>query len=645
MKQLELPMTNNSDTLVKHLKKASEAYYNGEPIITDDEFDRLRDKLEEIDPNNPFLSEIGAPKPSSGWPTHKHRTLMGSLDKVKTKEDFIKWAKDKGNVFFVSEKFDGSTVVATYYKGKLQTLATRGDGSEGENITPNAKHIQNVPADLGHNFTGEIRGEALLKISLFEKYFRPAGYSNPRNAANGKVRDMKDDPLKQHIQVKWFDILPTDRDLKTEAEKWALIKNMGLGFGGGWIVNPAGEISDEMVWHYFETYRDPNIVSNMSARQALDYEIDGLVVKVNNIDLQESFGVRSNKPKGAIAIKFPSIETETIVENIEWNRGLTGVICPTALLKPVEIGGVTISRASLCGIEEIKRLQINVGDKVIVSRRNDVIPKIERVVSRVAGRPEHQPPTICDQCNETLTREGAYILCMNEECQGEIYGNLMTWIKELKIKGFGPSMVRALITEDVKDVASLYQASREIFHRAAGSEKNGDRRYDALHAAGKDLRLSTFLSALNIKALGSTNGQRLEKKLKTLDGVMVASIKTLQEIPGIKTNAKKIHAGLQNNKTLINTLRGLLTIKDLDESGPLAGKSFCITGDLSIPRPKVQDWIKDLGGEIKSGVSKTLSYLITSDPDSGTGKNKKADQYKIPKISEEELYKLAGCKP
>lgn len=622
----------DTNALVKHLQRAAEAYYNGEPIITDDEFDRLRDKLEELEPDHPFLSNVGAPKPSSGWPTHKHRTLMGSLDKVKTQEEFEKWVADKGNDFILSEKYDGSTVVATYKNGKLKTLATRGDGTEGENITPNAKYIKNVPAKLYQDFSGEIRGEAMLKISLFEKYFRPAGYSNPRNAANGKVRDMKDDPLKQHIEVMWFDIIPTDRDLKTENDKWELMSDLGVG--SGCICH----LEARHCWEVFEEYQD-------GGRASLDYEIDGLVIKVNDLDLQESFGIRSNKPKGAVAIKFPSQEKETTVTDIVWNRGLTGVICPTAHLETVEIGGVNIAKASLCGIEEIQRLDVAVGDKVIVSRRNDVIPKIERVVSRVAGRSPCTPPTHCDLCNDVLVRDGAYILCMNESCQGEYYGNVMTWIKELKIKGFGPSMVRALIEEGVRNVDDLYQASREVFHRAAGSEKNGDRRYDALHEAGKSLRLSTFLSALNIKALGTTNGQRLEKQFKTLDGILGATVDTLQEVDGIKTNAKKIFEGLQKNSDLIKALSDRLTIKDLDESGPLAGKSFCITGDLSIPRPQVHDWIKDQGGEVKSGVSKTLSYLVTDDPTSGTGKNKKADKYGVPKITEEELYNLAGSRP
>lgn len=634
---------NNIKSIVEYLKQASKAYYDGKPFITDEEYDGIRDSLLELDPDHPFLSAVGASL-QTGWPTHKHRTLMGSLNKVKTKEEFAKWANDKGSEFLITLKYDGSTVVATYQDGILQTLATRGDGLEGENITLNAQHIKNVPSKLPQSFSGEIRGEAMLRISLFERYFRPLGYSNPRNAANGKVRDMKEDPLKAHVEVMWFDVLPTDRDLKSESEKWQLLIELQLLnvtemvlFWSRYNIDPLAISDAESIWQVYEKM-------NTTIRAKLDWEIDGMVVKVNNIDLQESFGMSSNRPKGAIAIKFPSEGKETVIEKITWNRGLTGVYCPTAHLTPVEIGGVTVSKASLCGIEEIRRLNVSVGDKVLVTRRNDVIPKIERVISRPKNRPDHVPPINCELCSEPLITEGAYILCQNQECQGEIYGDLMTWIKELKIKGFGPSMIRALIDEGVTNVVELYKASREVFDRAAGSDKNGLRRYDALHAA-KQVRFGTFLSGLNIRALGSTNGQRLEQKFSDIETLMKASIKDLQEIPGIKTNASKIYQGLQDKKAIIEGLSKILIVQGLNASGPLAGKSFCITGDLSIPRPQIQDWIKEQGGEIRSGVSKTLSYLITDDPDSGTGKNQKADEFKIPKISEEELYKLAGTRP
>jgi len=647
--------------IADQLKRCSDAYYNSTPIVSDEKFDQLKNKLEELDPDHPFLSQIGAPI-KGAWTKHKHRSLIGSLNKVNTKEELSNWAEDKGKLFVLTEKYDGSTIVATYKNGKLKTVATRGDGTIGENITPNAQFIRNLPKYLRtshHGFSGEIRGEAMLTIEDFEKHFKPLGYKNPRNAANGKVRDQKNDSLKRHVQIFWFDVLPSGRHFKTEIAKWNWLKSNGLVKRLPAIANAEG------IWRIFEFYLKEN-------RDQLNYEIDGLVVKIDDLDLQESFGITSGRPKGAIAIKFPPPQKVTYLREIRWQRGLTGRICPVGFLEPINLGGVTVSRVSLCGMDEIKRLDLALGDKVLVSRRNDVIPKIEQVIDKkksiqlctnldcftklvgknlekcpkcqnrlkLLDRLKPRAPEICMLCREDLVADGAYLVCMNSECQGETYGSLMTWIKKLKLKGFGPSIVRSLIEEDITDLIRFYNAELSLFQKAANSDKIGQRLFDVKESS-REVRLSTMLSGLMIESLGSTNGQRLEKHFHTLDRVMNASIEELQSVQGIKTNAKKIYAGLQAKKKLIKDLRKLIKVLDLDMSGPLAGVSVCITGDLSKPRGKVQDWVRENGGEIKSGVSKSLTYLVTNTPNSNTNKNKKADQYGVKKLTEHELYALA----
>jgi len=631
----------NIDKLAQEYNKASDAYYNGTPVMSDADFDALKDKIEKLDPDNSCLNQVGAPVPTDGWPTHVHKSFMGSLKKIapdpddpdKQRREWFKWSDDKGDSFLLSLKYDGSTVVATYKDGELITLATRGNGEKGENITPNAMDI-GVPPMIQHpqhsKFTGEIRGEAMLLISVFEKHCAPLGHRNPRNTAAGKTRSMKDDPLKKHIDVFWFDVISENVDLKTEEAKWQFLADAGME------PNPPTAMDATEVWETFKRYRE-------SGRAALNFEIDGLVAKINDLTLQESFGVVKGCPKGAMAFKFPHVEKDTTVVDIEWGRGLTGNYTPVGILDPINIGGVTITRVSLCGIEEIKRLDLAIGDRVVVSRRNDVIPKVERVLQRNTTRDTKQP-TKCVECDEKLVRNGAYILCMNADCQGEIYGNLMTWIREHQIKGIGPSILRGLIEQGITDIYGLYMAQIADYAIASGSEKTGLKRHNAVQASRK-MRLSSFLSALNIRALGTTNGQRLEKKFKSIDGVLAASIEDLQEVPGIKTNAKKIHKGLIGAAALIASLRSILEITDLDDSGSLAGKSFCVTGELSLPREDLHDWIRNNGGEIKSGVSKTTGYLVTNTPDSGTGKNKKADKYGCPKITEDQLYELAGNRP
>jgi DNA ligase (NAD+) len=355
-------------------------------------------------------------------------------------------------------------------------------------------------------------------------------------------------------------------------------------------------------------------------------------------------GSQDNRPKGAVAFKFPAVKKTTVLKAVEWGRGLTGRISPVGILNPVNLGGTTVTRVSLCNLDEIKRLGVAIGDTVMVSRRNDVIPKVEAVVTQAPDRKAIDIPEKCMECGESLGREGVYLICANLDCQGETYGNLMTWLKTVGIKGIGPAVLREMIGLGITDPAKLHLAPREIYNIAAKSEKTGEKLFEVVRAV-KSIRLGTFLSALNIKSLGTTNGQRLEKEFKTLDAVMGCSIEQLEKIPGIKTNAKLMHAGLTAKVELIEQLASIVDIDSLEMSGPLAGISVCITGELSVPRPKLGEWIRSLGGEVKSGVSAGLTYLVTNEPNSGSAKNKRADDLKIRKLSEEEFYKAIGKRP
>ena len=544
--------------LVTYLQKCDKAYYNGSPLISNTDYDRLRDKLAKLAPKHPYLKGVGASAPKSGRSKIKHQSLIGSLNKCKTKEEFLEWASDKGDEFCLTEKYDGSTVVARYEDGALISLTTRGDGQIGEDVTDNALRF-GVPDLLTEDFSGEIRGEAILRLSIFNEFFAPAGYRNARNTANGKVRDQKDDPLIDKIEIMWFDIVPADdTKIESEEQKWSFLGSF-LKFDRNACYSI---MTAKQVWKAFEYYKS-------SKRDRLDYEIDGLVVKVNNLDLQESFGVSNNRPKGTIAIKFPAEEKPTYLSDITWKRGLTGIVAPTGLLKPIDIGGVTIRRVSLCGIDEIERLDISIGDKVLVSRRNDVIPKVERVLDRnptkqvcknldcnlifiaenlprckecdgplkTVVRLKTRPPHRCKDCGSDLVKNKAYIICANLECQGEVYGSLMTWIQRLNIKGIGQSALRDLIAHGVTDVAKLYEADQDLFERACRSKKIGTKLFQVVQDS-KDIRLGVMLSALCIPSLGRTNGTRLEKEFNTLDGVLEATVEEFQGIRGIKTNAK-----------------------------------------------------------------------------------------------------------
>lgn len=357
--------------LVKRLQEASDAYYNGTPLLSDADFDLLRDELELADPDNPFLATIGAPIQVTAWPVVKHSRTIGSLAKVKhsEKDEFLKWAKDKGDLM-LTEKLDGITIVVTYDKGKLVHAITRGNGEEGENITSNFIKMKNTAMDVDPRFTGELRGEIILEKSVFDQHFK--GYKNCRNAAAGKARDTKDkDDMVKHLKVIYFQAVTPG--LQTKLDELKLIKKLGLqhvnyGRFFGWMHRTPDDL-----WNRFLEYK----------RDELDYLIDGLVVDANDLALHAKLGMVSGRPKAALAIKFESEEAITTVNNIVWQIGLTGRICPVAEIEPVDVAGVTVSRVTLNNLDYIKQMDIAIGDKIIVERANDVIPKVVSVVDRV----------------------------------------------------------------------------------------------------------------------------------------------------------------------------------------------------------------------------------------------------------------------
>lgn len=363
-------------TLVKTLTDASNAYYAGSPVMDDAEFDTLRDELEKLDPTNAFLKVVGAPVQVTVWPVQKHSRTIGSLAKVKhdEKADFLKWAKGKGDLI-LSEKLDGITIVATYKKGKLIHAVTRGNGAEGENITPNFIKMQNIKEDLDARFTGELRGEILLEKSLFNKHFVPLGYRNCRNAAAGKARDKKgkrgDNDLVVHLKVVWFQaVVP---GLKTKLDEFKLIQQLGLQHVT--YARFFDKRTPDDLWDRFEEYR----------RDKLDYLIDGLVVDCNDLSLHKKLGMVGGRPKAALAIKFESEGGITTINDITWQAGLTGRMCPVAEVEPINLAGATIARVTLNNLDYIKQLDVAIGDRVMVIRSNDVIPKITAVVDR-SGR-------------------------------------------------------------------------------------------------------------------------------------------------------------------------------------------------------------------------------------------------------------------
>lgn len=621
---MKLDQNLSAESLVDILKNASISYYNNTPLMTDEEFDTLVEQLRTIDPNNSFFTTVGAPV-SGVWPKVKHKYTMGSQDKVKTHDEFMAWARGKGPLV-ITDKMDGSTIVLTYKNGQLMSAVTRGDGTEGEDITPNVMRMQNVK-DCIEGFSGVLRGEIVIDISVFDDFFKPLGYKNPRNAANGVARDKSNSDLVPHIKVVYFDVISEGASLDTEIAKESFVRKAGLKYV--WIKGPYSDC--ETTWKQFE--------ARTAVRPTLDYEIDGLVVKMDNLEDQKKLGELNGRPRGQVAIKFEAQSKETVIEDIQWQVGRNGRISPVAIIAPTDIGGVTITRCTLNNRDYIRALALSVGARVLVTRNNDVIPGITKLV--VVGNGTTNEPTVCPTCNGTLEVDGAYLLCPMIDCQGKVIGDLAIWIRATKVKGVGPNVLSALIDVGVDDAYKFMTAEREKFHDACKSEKNGDKIYDQVKALIK-MDLATLLYGLNVPHLGEVNSRRLEKHFKTLMPLLEATPKQLAMVEGIKTTAGEIFTSLKSKHDLIMNLKTTIEIASIDNKGPLAGKSFCITGELSLGRDFIHDWIRNKGGEVKTGVSKNLDYLVTNDPNSGSSKNKKATDLGVKVISEEELKSLGN---
>lgn len=615
---------------IDKLRRWDDAYYNGNPIVPDATYDIERDRIlslvKESDPNHPYLDEVGAAVPTgSQWDKFTHTEVMGSLFKVNTKSELKKWARDKGEVFFLSEKADGCTIVAYYEGGKLKTLATRGNGIVGEDITANAQYFENVALRLP-GFTGILRGEGILTLDRFQQHFAPLGMANPRNAVSGKVRDTKNPDLKRHITVQWFD-LHSEEIFKTWLDKFKFIEQLGLS-----TIPYYPNLSLDDIWDVYNSY-----VSNK--RSNLNYWIDGLVARVQDLDLHDSFGVTDKRPKGSRAIKFPAVGVETTLLGVEINRGKGGRFTPVGLIDPVVIDGTTVSRVSMHGPDWIEAMGVAVGDRVEVAKAGDIIPQIIKLVEESENRSLISFPDTCSVCEVSLVRNGAYIECQNKKCEGETLGAIAKWLDKTDIKGIGGSILQELVKE-VKTVADLYKADYKVFSRAArDSDKIGRKVFLAIQET-RSLPLAVFLSGLHIDSLGTTNGQRIANHFKDLKSILEATEDDFRLVEGINENASKIHEGLARKRDLILELQDLLDIQEVKE-GQFTGKSFCITGKMKSgkKRKDIEDWIKEQGGMIK-GVDKNLTYLVTDTPDSSSSKNKKADKYGVIKITEDQLYAL-----
>ncbi|MBX3221001.1 MAG: NAD-dependent DNA ligase LigA [Labilithrix sp.] len=614
--------------LAELVRKYKDAYYNGQPLVSDAAYDELEEELRALDPANAILQSVGAPVAVTEWEKARHAIPMGSLNKAVNEAEFRQWAARCDQLgaesslapissdLLVTEKLDGLSLAVNYEKGKLVEAITRGDGHVGERITPNARRMKGVPARLPEPLTVSIRGEIILKLSDMKIGF-PGTDAPPRNRAAGTSKRY-DGAGCEHLSVKFYDLEGGDTELTTEKQKYERLVELGLDVPPFAVTDLDGALR---IHAEYATKK----------RAELDYEIDGLVVRANDLRAQELLGELGDRPRAAVAYKFPSLAKISRVVAINWETGPTGRVTPIANVEPVEIGGAVVQFVSLHNVSNVERLGIGVGHEVLVSRRNDVIPYLEEVV--VKHGPSTTIPTECATCGAALGRRGEYLVCTNRECRAIVEGRLRRWVGTQDILEWGDKLIAQLVEAKlVREPADLYRLKVEDI---AGLERRGaliaKKVLDNLKAK-LPLSLPVFLASLGMDDFALETAKLLVGNgYDTLEKVQAATAEEIAALKGMGAiKARSVVAGLAARAEEIQRLldAGVVPVAP-SAGGVLSGKSFCFTGALPRPRKEYEALVEEHGGTVLSGVTKDLTYLVMSDPGSASTKAEKARKYGV----------------
>jgi len=672
---------NDAESLRSVLRFHEYRYYIlNDPLIADYEYDQLFKALEKIEKENPELITADSPTQrvakelTKAFPTVQHLVPMLSLDNSYSSDDLIDFdrkAKELTGLdtieYCVEPKFDGSSISLIYENDLLVRGATRGDGEEGDEITTNIKQIRSIPLSAKFSEYGlqqiEIRGEVLINKKNFAKFNERiteeglAPLANPRNAAAGSLR-IKDssEVAKRNLEafvyhVSYFSLSKGKKipqELTTHSDSLSMLWELGFrspekekkifkGIKG--VINYCND---------FELQRDK-----------LPYEIDGMVIKVNEIALQEKLGMTSHHPRWAIAYKFKARQATSTLLNVEFQVGRTGAVTPVAKLEPVSVGGVTVSSISIHNEEYIKEKDLRIGDAVLIERAGDVIPQIVKSLSD--ARTGHEKkivfPKNCPVCQSKLFKEEeeAVWRCINIECPAQVVERIIHFVSKdaMDIRGFGDANVRKFVEMGLlKDIPGIYQLD---FNKIGKLEGFGEKSIENLTTAiekSKHQPLNRLIYALGIRFVGETTAKTLAQTVNHLFDFKKYTQEDLQNLEDVGPKvAGSIHHffNTKNNIEMLEQLE-ILGIKLKNEKktikagGNLIGQTFLFTGTLpTLKRSEAEKMAEDSGGQILTGVSSKLNYLVVGeDAGSKLEKAKKINTVKI--ISEDEFLKIIGKK-
>lgn len=641
-------------------------YYSlDSPEISDAEYDKLMQELKALEAQYPELLTPDSPtqrvgsQPIAEFATVEHRLPMLSLSNSFSNEDLLNWHRRassalENRVFdFVCElKIDGLAVAITYENGRLKTGATRGDGFRGEDITQNLRTIPSipltVPKDAPPRF--EVRGEVYMPRSSFLRLNEERArqglplYANPRNSGAGSVRQLDPRITAERRLGMFVYALGWADGIKMPETHWETMQYLkSLGFK----LNP--EMRQAKSIEGVEEFHDTWIENRVN----LDYDIDGIVVKINQLRYQDILGVVGREPKWATAYKFKAVQGITKLLEIGINVGRTGSLNPFAILEPVTVAGVTIRQATLHNEDDIRRKDIRVGDTVMVERAGEVIPQVIGPVldKRTGNEAPFKMPAHCPVCKSEVVRieEEAMTRCPNTACPAQIYENMTHFVACMDIEGMGGALVNSILTSGlVRDSAEIYSLTKEkLLTLERMGEKSASNITRSIEAS-KNRPLATVIMALGIRHIGGETATLLASHFGSVDALANATEAELTSIPSIGPKIAQsllAHFSNKQNLVLIEKLKKagvrLESAPPAKKEGPLSGKTLLVTGTLdSMSRGIAEAKIRELGGTVGGSVTKKTDFLVVG-KDHGS-KIEKAQQYGVKQLNEQEFLKLIG---
>lgn len=637
------------------------AYDRQMPTITDTEYDVLFYRLVDLERKYPEFNSPDSPTQKiittevEGLVKVKHNVIVGSQDKIHTKEELMDFLNllPEGTRIIVQDKLDGLTVVLRYENGILKQGITRGGGVYGEDVTHVIKAVNNVPKHIDYDGYLEIRAEGLIPTDVMIKLWDNGELANARNIASGAIRTLSPTTaIEKRLECITFDTIEIEgEEFTSDLERIEFLKSLGFEFVNSKVFYNTKEDIPKLI-DYVLTY-------NKLVRPTLNYKIDGLIIKVDDLSLRESLGMGKKNPNWSKAFKFEAEEYVSRVLGVDWAIGKTGMLSMTAIIEPVVIDNTTVSRASLANMDDIARRDIRINDYVFAVKANEIIPKILRPIKerRTGVEEVIKAPEVCPFCSAPIVKQGAYLYCTNHDCSGRIQSKIKHFVCKtgLDIDGLGDKAVELFIDNDIinKTEDVLFLADKE--EAILALPKFGKKKFDKILLSlekSKEAPLSKVLSALSIKNIAEDKSAKVAVAFKSMKNLLEASsnsnfreqLISIKDLGDICADSIVTFFNKEENINLINTMLNLGYSMEEEviekQSSLIENKTFVITGTLSKSRGDFKKYLENLGAKVTGTVTKKTDYLLLGEGEEGSTKHKKAIELGTKIINEYELNKL-----